>query len=89
MDPLDLFIAAILSGLALLLLVQMIVAYSRVKNIKLLFLAGGFALFLIEGLLLLLGQAGIVSSPAISMSREMSIISLLIVLMLYAGTVKR
>ena len=89
MDPLDFFIAAMLAGLAFLLLVQMVLSYARAKNVRLLLLAGGFALFFIEGLLLLLSQVGVVSSSSFSMSREMAAISLFIVLLLYAGTVKR
>ncbi len=89
MDPLDLFIAAMLAGLAFLLFVQMVLVYVRMKNAKVLFLAGGFALLFVEGLLLLLAQAGVAPSPAFTMSREMAVISLFIVVLLYAGTVKR
>ena len=88
MDPLDLSLAAILVGLSLLLLLQMLAAYRRVKNSKILLLAAGFAVFLVEGLLVLIALAGTVSLPSFVMSRELLVVNLLIVVLLYAGTVK-
>ncbi len=89
MDPLDVFIASILAGLSLLLLLQMAIAYRRVGNVRLLLLGTAFALFFVEGLLLVVAQAGLTSLPAIAMSRELMLLNLLIVLLFYAGTVKR
>jgi hypothetical protein len=88
MDPLDLALAAILEGLSFLLLVQMLITYSRVRNVKVILLASGFALFFVEGLLVLIAQTGAVSLPAFAMSRELLLVNLLVLVFLYAGTVK-
>lgn len=88
LDPLALFFAALLAGLAFLLMMQMGVAYRRVRNVKLLLLALGFLLFFIEGLLLVLGQVWLTSIPALRMSTELLVVNLLIVVMLYIGTVR-
>lgn len=87
MDLLDLFIAALFTGISLLLLLQMSVTFGRTRNTRVLLLAIGFTLFFVEGALLLAGQAGLIS-PGLSMSRELLMLNLLIVLLLYAGTVK-
>lgn len=89
MDPLDLFVAAMLAGLSFLLILQMAVAYRRAGNVRLLLLGTAFGLFFVEGLLLVVAQAGLISLPAIAMSRELMLLNLLIVLLFYAGTVKR
>ena len=89
MDTLALFLAALLAGLSFLLMTQMAVAYRRVGNVKLLLLAVGFLLFFIEGLLLVLGQVWLTSIPALQMSIELLVVNLLIVVLLYAGTVGR
>ena len=88
MDPLGLALAAILAGLSFLLLLQMVVAYSRVRNVKLILLAAGFALFFVEGLLVLIAQTGAVSLPAFAMSTELLLVNLFVLVFLYAGTVK-
>ena len=88
MDPLDIALAAILAGLSFLLLLQMLIAYSRVRNLKLILLATGFALFFVEGLLVLIAQTGAVSLPAFAMSTEVLFLNLLVLVFLYAGTVK-
>jgi len=87
-DPLDIALAAILAGLSFLLLLQMLIAYSRVRNSKLILLATGFALFFVEGLLVLIAQTGAVSLPAFAMSTEVLFLNLLVLVFLYAGTVK-
>jgi len=87
LDLLDLFIAALFTGISLLLLLQMSVTFGRTRNTRVLLLAIGFTLFFVEGALLLAGQAGLIS-PGLSMSRELLMLNLLIVLLLYAGTVK-
>jgi len=88
LDPLGLALAAILAGLSFLLLLQMVVAYSRVRNVKLILLAAGFALFFVEGLLVLIAQTGAVSLPAFAMSTELLLVNLFVLVFLYAGTVK-
>lgn len=88
MDPLALALAAILAGLSFLLLLQMLITYSRVRNVKVILLAAGFALFFIEGLLVLIAQTGVVSLPAFAMSRELLLVNLFVLVFLYAGTVK-
>ncbi len=84
-----LFLAALLAGLSFLLMMQMGIAFRRVRNVKLLLLAVGFLLFFIEGLLLVLGQVWLTSTPALQMSIELLVVNLLIVVLLYAGTVGR
>ncbi len=88
MDPLALALAAILAGLSFLLLLQMLITYSRVRNVKVILLAAGFALFFVEGLLVLIAQTGAVSLPAFAMSRELLLVNLFVLVFLYAGTVK-
>ena len=88
MDPIDLFLAALLSGLSFLLLVQMLIAYRRVGNMKLILLAIGFMLLFVEGMLLVLGQVWLTSVPAFQMSTELLLLNLIIVFLLYVGTVK-
>ena len=88
MDPLGLALAAILAGLSFLLLLQMVVAYNRVRNVKLILLAMGFALFFVEDLLVLIAQTSAVSLPAFAMSTELLLVNLLVLIFLYAGTVK-
>jgi len=88
LDPLALALAAILAGLSFLLLLQMLITYSRVRNVKVILLAAGFALFFIEGLLVLIAQTGVVSLPAFAMSRELLLVNLFVLVFLYAGTVK-
>ncbi len=88
MDPLALALAAILTGLSFLLLMQMLITYSRVRNVKVILLAAGFALFFVEGLLVLIAQTGAVSLPAFAMSRELLLVNLFVLVFLYAGTVK-
>jgi hypothetical protein len=88
LDPLALALAAILTGLSFLLLMQMLITYSRVRNVKVILLAAGFALFFVEGLLVLIAQTGAVSLPAFAMSRELLLVNLFVLVFLYAGTVK-
>jgi hypothetical protein len=88
LDPLALALAAILAGLSFLLLLQMLITYSRVRNVKVILLAAGFALFFVEGLLVLIAQTGAVSLPAFAMSRELLLVNLFVLVFLYAGTVK-
>lgn len=77
-----------LAGISFLLFLQMGIAYRRVGNVKLLLLATGFFIFFLEGLFLILGQAAVDPFTVFSMTREMMVLSLLIVLLLYAGTVR-
>jgi hypothetical protein len=77
-----------LAGLSFLLLLQMLVAYNRVRNTKLILLATGFALFFVEGLLVLIAQTGTLSLPAFAMSTELLFVNLFVLIFLYAGTVK-
>jgi len=88
LDPLGLALAAILAGLSFLLLLQMLIAYGRVRNMKLILLATGFALFFVEGLLVLIAQTGVISLPAFAMSTEMMLLNLFVLVFLYAGTIK-
>jgi len=88
LNPLDIALAAILAGLSFLLMLQMLMAYNRVRNVKLILLATGFALFFVEGLLVLLAQTEAVSLPDFAMSTELLIVNLFVLVFLYAGTVK-
>lgn len=88
MDTLNLALSAVLAGISFLLFLQMAIACKRVRSPKLLLLALGFFAFFLEGILLLLSLAAVDPFTVFSMSREILVLNLLIVMFLYAGTVR-
>ena len=88
MDTLNLALSAVLAGISFLLFLQMAIAYKRVRSSKLLLLALGFFAFFLEGIFLLLSVASVNPFTVFSMSREILVLNLLIVIFLYAGTVR-
>jgi len=88
MDTLNLALSATLAGISFLLFLQLGIAYKRVRSSKLLLLALGFFAFFLEGIFLLLSLASVDPFTVFSMSREILVLNLMIVVFLYAGTVR-
>ena len=76
-------------GFALLLSIITLMAYVRVRNIKLLAIALGFFVFFIKGFVLTLGIFLTFFSKIFTISIELLILDFAILLFMYIGMVKK
>jgi hypothetical protein len=89
MNGIEVFLKIAIMGLGFLLFIIMIMAYSRVKNTKLLFATVAFFLFFIKGLLLTLGLVSVYFFKTFPTTIEISLIDFLILILLYFGIAKK
>jgi len=81
MDEIAMFLSVLISGFSLLLFIVSIVAYKRLRAIKLLFIGIAFFIFLIKGVLL--------SLEFITQDIYAIIIDFIILILLYLATAKK
>jgi hypothetical protein len=82
---LEIFLAGCIVGFSVLLFVTSLISYSRLRHARFAYVAVAFLMFLVKGILSLAGELS--GSPTVSL--EMLVIDLLILLFLYLAVAKR
>ena len=85
---LEYFLAGCIIGFSALLFATSLVSYSRIRHTRFAFVAGAFLLFLVQGILVMVGLL-VESLNAFNVPNEFLVIDLLILLFLYLAVAKR
>ena len=86
---LEVFLAGCIVGFSLLLLTTSFLSYMRMRHLRFAYVAVAFLLFLIKGILALLGTVIESLRPSLAVSYETLVLDLLILLLLYLAVAKR
>ena len=81
MEEILLFLSILIAGFSLLLFIVSIIAYSRIKSVKLLIISFAFLAFTVKGVLLLL--------EFISQDMYATVIDFVVLVLLYLATAKK
>jgi hypothetical protein len=82
------FLAILLAGLSLLLLIVSLLSYRRIRNVKLLFVSIAFALFFIKALVLIMS---VISNTwdEFGMRWELLLLDVIVIVMLYLSIARK
>ncbi len=86
---LEIFLAGCIIGFSLLMLVTSLMSYSRLRHLRFAYVAVAFLLFLIKGLVALLGALPEDMKIGVTIPAEILALDLLILLFLYLAVAKR
>jgi len=86
---LEIFLAGCIVGFSILLMITSLLSYSRLHHVRFIFLAGAFLLFLIQGILILIGLLIEDLKGNFTVSSEFLFFSFLILIFLYLAVAKK
>jgi len=86
---LEIFLAGCIIGFSLLMLVTSLMSYSRLRHLRFAYVAVAFLLFLIKGVVALLGALPEDMKTGVTIPAEILALDLLILLFLYLAVAKR